>query len=861
MADPSTPSFSLRSLVKRVASRAVRASSLLRGRLPEGVVRALDELPGLIDELSSEQVSHLGSLMSDLSTRSLPAAQEAARPLLRMVREGQPAVADAYREILVMSLGQDRGAGVLVARDLWARITPLDPPGRLRFLRHVVVATRVHYSLGLALSEQLTQLLPTMEDQALGEYIRQGLSGWRDNPDRAASYLRGESRRGQVQVEALRRSLPFSEVKRVLQFYAEAHGGSSVRVKPMVEAPVADRGEGKRPITVGIHIYLPDEIAQGIDREEDFLIYKVMTALEVGRLEMGTFQLDLGSLQLPMGWATRGDGLAGFLDAAPEQALTRDLFQVLEGYRVEQAMRRLYPGLARDLTHVRGLEVLSRPELESVPVPAALMELLAQELLMGGKRRIPPEHLQQRLDRLLELARPLGEEGARVEDTARVVMAAYEVVASLLERRAPPKNADDSRGIPSEQPKPGESPRQSDQEPGGYEPMSPLDSQGTMRPEQVEQMQGEGATDAEAVAGDVIPPAGSNNDSEELGEEETDEEGEGTGGDGDQVMEVPAAPGDAPPRDSRRSSEGDVAEVGSKIFTYPEWDHHIEDYKNNWTSVWETRAEREDPEFVARTLATHGGVVGRMRRQFERLRREELLRLRRQPFGDDIDIDAVVEHEVDRRARQTPSEDIYVQRRRYGRDVSVAFLLDLSSSTQQMVHNQRSILDIEKEALLLMAEALERLGDSYAVYSFSGYGRRKVSFYVAKDFTDRWTPQIQARVGGLTSRLENRDGAAIRHATHRLLLQPSRSRLLILLSDGRPLDCGCQQYFDRYAQEDTRAALTEARRAGVHPFCITVDREASRYLDRMYGQVHYTIIDRVQDLPEKLPRIYRRLTT
>jgi nitric oxide reductase activation protein len=113
-------------------------------------------------------------------------------------------------------------------------------------------------------------------------------------------------------------------------------------------------------------------------------------------------------------------------------------------------------------------------------------------------------------------------------------------------------------------------------------------------------------------------------------------------------------------------------------------------------------------------------------------------------------------------------------------------------------------------------------------------------------------------LGGLSPRQQNRDGAAIRHAVATLRQQDAKTRLLVLLSDGRPLD---GEYKDEYALEDTKAALRETRREGIHPFCVTIDRNADGYVRRMYGDVEYTVIDRVESLPIRLPRIYQRLAT
>lgn len=133
-----------------------------------------------------------------------------------------------------------------------------------------------------------------------------------------------------------------------------------------------------------------------------------------------------------------------------------------------------------------------------------------------------------------------------------------------------------------------------------------------------------------------------------------------------------------------------------------------------------------------------------------------------------------------------------------------------------------------------------------------------MEFMVVKDFDERLGATTARRLGGLSPRRQNRDGAAIRHATAKLLSREAKTRLLVLLSDGRPLD---GEYKDDYSLEDTKAALREATRKGIDPFCVTIDRDADSYLRRMYGDVRFAVIDRAEALPSKLPRIYQRLTT
>jgi nitric oxide reductase activation protein len=179
--------------------------------------------------------------------------------------------------------------------------------------------------------------------------------------------------------------------------------------------------------------------------------------------------------------------------------------------------------------------------------------------------------------------------------------------------------------------------------------------------------------------------------------------------------------------------------------------------------------------------------------------------------------------------------------------------------SQPYSHPGRRIIDIEKEGLVLMSEALEAVGDLYAMSGFTSEGRRNVKYYVFKDFDEPYSADVEKRIGGISYQNNTRLGTAIRHAAAKLAAQSARTKLLVVLSDGRPYD---HDYGDsRYAREDTKIALRAAKRSGITPFCITIDRESEDQLRDMYGEVGYTIIDDVLNLPERMPAIYRRLTT
>ncbi len=189
----------------------------------------------------------------------------------------------------------------------------------------------------------------------------------------------------------------------------------------------------------------------------------------------------------------------------------------------------------------------------------------------------------------------------------------------------------------------------------------------------------------------------------------------------------------------------------------------------------------------------------------------------------------------------------------------MAVLMDMSGSTNRTLDaNGKRVIEVEKEALILLCEALEALGDRYAIYGFSGRSRHDVRFTILKEFDHAYDGRCKQRIGAVEPVHQNRDGAAIRHAVSKLRHERAKVKLLLLLSDGRPLD---DQYERDYALEDTRMALLEAKRLGIHPFCVTIDHEAPTYLNRMCGEVGFVVVDQAGRLPDCLPHIYRRLTT
>ncbi|WP_456418055.1 nitric oxide reductase activation protein NorD [Thiolapillus sp.] len=288
-------------------------------------------------------------------------------------------------------------------------------------------------------------------------------------------------------------------------------------------------------------------------------------------------------------------------------------------------------------------------------------------------------------------------------------------------------------------------------------------------------------------------------------------------------------------------------------FFYDEWDFGRQHYRKNWCVLRELELQPGDSSFYDQTREKYRGLIHSLHRTFEVLRGEDRV-LRRQPVGEDIDIDAFVEALADMRSGMEMSDQVYTRMRRDERNIAVLFMVDMSGSTKGWVN------EAERESLVLLTESLQILGDRYAIYGFSGWARKRCEVYRIKTFADPLDDAVKANIAAIEAKDYTRMGAPIRHFTRMLEAVEARTKLLITLSDGKPDDYD-HYYRGEYGIEDTRQALFEARMAGIHPFCITIDREGADYLPHMYGKANYVVLDEVAKLPLKVSDIYRRITS
>ncbi|MCG2577358.1 hypothetical protein LZ012_10160 [Dechloromonas sp. XY25] len=299
---------------------------------------------------------------------------------------------------------------------------------------------------------------------------------------------------------------------------------------------------------------------------------------------------------------------------------------------------------------------------------------------------------------------------------------------------------------------------------------------------------------------------------------------------------------DPPPR---LDGLGGPSEADGGI-AYPEWDFESGRYRDNAVRVRLASVVEGPGDWVERTLARHAGTLREIRRRLGVIRPDRQVQKGRSE-GEDIDWDALVAERGERRAGLAPAGACYQRRWPAPRRIGLVLLVDASASTDAWVAGQVRVIDVEKEAALLAASALDAAGMDFAVLAFSGEGPRGVQLWQIKGFDEAWNLTRQRQVAGLEPDRYTRLGAALRHAATVLAGRPTEHRLLLLFSDGWPNDCDC--YTSRYGIEDARQSVIEARRQGIAPYCFTVDREGGGYLPTIFGPGRYTIVQQPQQLP------------
>jgi len=244
--------------------------------------------------------------------------------------------------------------------------------------------------------------------------------------------------------------------------------------------------------------------------------------------------------------------------------------------------------------------------------------------------------------------------------------------------------------------------------------------------------------------------------------------------------------------------------------------------------------------------------------QFEQLRSVRYW-LKGEHQGEELDLAAWLDFHIESKISPTKEKGHYRSFRGNNRDISTLLLADLSMSTDAYLDDKSRVIDVVQDSMLLFGEALNSVGDSFAMYGFSSVKRTNVRFTLLKNFNEKYDDTIRGRVRSIRPGFYTRMGAAIRQATKVLVEQRSTQKLLLILTDGKPNDI--DHYEGRFGIEDTHQAIKEANKLGIKPFCITIDQEAQSYLPYLFGSNGYTVILRPDQLPVRLPQLYHQLTS
>jgi nitric oxide reductase NorD protein len=551
-------------------------------------------------------------------------------------------------------------------------------------------------------------------------------------------------------------------------------------------------------------IFLPAVMAHLPDKRDNFLLYKAAVVHHWAQTRFGTFRFDLQD----------------YLEQhkRPHRALC--CFHALEIVRLEACIERELPGLYRELQTLK-------KKLQADPIPAGWQELtrclqsrqatvrdslalVDQALVM----HLPVVSFYQGQLKPAAVAEVMAKRLPREKANLRV---ALKLIADEINEGKSEDDAPVERFEAVKQPDPSV--------PEGFTVEIQVNGKSAQIPDGVKSTMTSIMQDLGDVPNDYLVPAGPGE--YDLSEFE------------DKVLKP------------EEVWSGTYHEEGAHL--YKEWDYRRKHYRKDWCVLREMSVKPEYDGFVDQVLRKYRRLIINLRKTFEAMRDEDRL-LKRQVYGDGVDIDAFVEAWADVHKGLEMSDRLFTRMHRDERNIAVMFMVDMSGSTQGWVNQA------EREALVLLAESLETLGDRYAIYGFTGMSRKRCEVFPVKDFDEPYDEEVKARISGIRAGDYTRMGAAIRHLSKRLEEVEARTKLLITLSDGKPDDY-LGDYRGEYGIEDTRQALFEARRSGIHAFCITIDEEGQEYLPHMYGAANYTVISEVEKLPLKVSDIYKKITT
>ncbi|MDG6244572.1 MAG: VWA domain-containing protein [Methanolobus sp.] len=679
------------------------------------------------------------------------------------------------------------------------------------------------------------QLLSELDIGELEEWALNGILISEDNHLGGRPYFSLRSKISKEFVAELTGSVALKKVSKILHYYGLGLSGVNFTIRSKKFLPMADRAASINPVVDGKTIYLAPKMSIYSNQENNFKIYKLSIMHEVGHIKHSSMQVSLnessGLLKRISGrypkekygtidpclenriqlYGMETIGIPEVLGLFPNPAIAGTILGILEDARIEYMIMDQYRGVRLELERIR-YEMLS-----SRPVPEGDIEKIMDLLLWLSTDHEPdPQYFkidENILHRIREIIHDwVFKARSTVLDALKAAFQIYELVddhLGPLEIREWKmfKNID-YRGVSISACSSGSS-----------------DSK-----------------DTKTLIRNFIP------EKDDVKEEEK--------------KRIPEHIDEKEEKKVTYALDKNWKILGT--YRYDEWDFVINDYKSDWCTVSEIEPVGGTSGYYDITTEHYRNEIALIKRIFSIMKPVDFQKLKQQIDGSEIDIDSFIDSLMEKKCGINPDDRLYVRWEKQKRDVATLFLVDVSASTRKTLgEEKRSIIDVEKDALIIMTHALESIGDKYAINAFSGHNRDGVEYFVVKGFEEEMSADIARRISILEPVSNTRLGSAIRHSISKLEEVKAKTKIIILLSDGEPYDTckGESAYQGRFAEEDTRIAIQEVNAKGMHLFCITVDSSPGDYLENIFSDVGYTIMDDARKLPETLPLLYKKITT
>ncbi|MBI9090891.1 MAG: hypothetical protein JEZ12_16870 [Desulfobacterium sp.] len=640
------------------------------------------------------------------------------------------------------------------------------------------------------------------------------------------------------------------EIQAKLQRYMTLRTGIHFTIRPVQD------NTGKICVSAnGRELFLPNEFDRYSDKPSNKALATCLVRLEACCYEWGTFLFDMEKLvdrHMPSPAASKAQArflstakknsatnttndMTRFFDCFTDPALARCLFTIAEHARLMHRIRHFYPGMVKQVLPFLSEEARQMTSVTDAPSLALILYTriaMDRDFAATLGKDFNDDGL---LNRLETLATDIVNHKSGVEASGAFVVEAYPLVEQnplpFLNFTAPFHRNIDER------------------------PYFKINGSTHARAKEIKKLLNNG--NAKIYTSDIQQKLMENSDTISMDDIQAllQEHPENQEMDMGAVTAIPGL-SEILPQNKNALASSPV--FGENVSVYKEWDCTANDFRNDHVWVHETGFPECNNDFYQHTLNAHPGLVKRIRHTFELLKPETVKIIRQSLEGEEFDYRALVDFAVDKRARLTPKENIYIKRLKQERNVAVTLLIDQSRSTaNQVLGSEKTVLDMEKEAVVLFCEALEVVGDNFSVAGYCGSGRHGVRYQTIKGFDDALDQGVKNRIDLITAQGSTRTGAGIRHAVSKLDPVPAKIKLILLLGDGFPNDV---DYKHAYAVEDTRKAISEAQAKNIVLKAITVNISTLSGLNDLYGEFRHNVISDLKELPDRLLGIYSSLT-